>query len=70
MVATDRGESPCRQCGGKGMVKCKKCNGEGGRQVQRLAEVSFDYKSFARARGWEICSACHGDGRVRCECQR
>jgi DnaJ-class molecular chaperone len=70
MVATDRVESPCRQCGGKRTIKCKACKGEGGRQAQRLAETSFDFRSFARARGWEACPTCHGSGRQRCECQR
>jgi hypothetical protein len=69
MVATDQGESPCPKCGGRGTIKCKKCNGEGGRQAQRLAETSFDFRSFARARGWEACSTCQGNGRLRCECQ-
>ena len=69
-MATDRAESPCPKCGGKGMVKCKKCGGEGGQVMQRKAETSFDFRTVARGRGWETCSACRGDGRVRCECRR
>jgi len=70
MVATDGVESPCPRCGGKGTIKCKKCGGEGGRQLMRLAETSYNFRSFARGRGWETCATCHGEGRVRCECRR
>jgi hypothetical protein len=70
MSATEQQEGPCRLCGGKGVIKCKACGGEGGRMAQRLAETAYDFRNFARGRGWETCSKCRGDGSVRCSCRR
>jgi hypothetical protein len=70
MAATDEEGSRCRQCNGRGTIKCETCGGDGGLSAQRLAETSYDFRSFARARGWEICPTCQGSGRQTCMCRR